>query len=498
MRRRRARRLLIAAAAVVPMLLAAPGTAHAHPLGNFTINLYSGLRVQPDRVLVDYVVDMAEIPGFQARQQVDANGDGRVTPDEAAPYRRAECSRLAGGTELVVDGASVALHPVSSGLRFAVGVGGLPTLRLNCVFEGGISGAVASGSGERTITYTDRNYAERVGWHEVAAVGDGTTLAASEVPAQSVSERLTRYPKALQSAPLDVREATLRATLGGPAADFPSGGPDAGARDTASERLGAGSNSGFASLITKGELSAWAIVVSLLLSIVFGAVHALSPGHGKTLMAAYLVGAGGRAREAVVVGGAVAVMHTASVLGLGVLILSLERTFSPDRIYPWLGLASGLVAIALGAVLVVQRLGTWRDARLVDAREHDHDEGVDDHGHAHGPGGHAHVAASAPVLSRRGLTALAVAGGLLPSPTAVLVLLSAVSFGRVAFGLSLIAGFSLGLASALIVVGLVTLRARDVVSNRLSSNLGRLLPVLSATVVGMVGVVLTVRGVVQL
>ena len=489
MRRRRAR-LLIASAVIVPMLLATPGTAHAHPLGNFTINIYSGLRVQPHRVLVDYVVDMAEIPGFQARQQIDANGDGRVTPDEASPYRRAECSRLAGGIELAVDGAAAGLRPVTSALRFADGVGGLPTLRLNCVFEGVISDVAASGSGERTIAYTDRNYEERVGWHEVAAIGDGTTLAASGVPAQSVSERLTHYPKASRSAPLDVREAMLRATAGGPAAGFPSGGPDAGATET-SERRGAGSNSGFASLITKGELSAWAIVLSLLLSIAFGAVHALSPGHGKMLMAAYLVGAGGRARQAIVVGGAVAVMHTASVLGLGVLILSLERTFSPDRIYPWLGLVSGLVAIALGAVLLVERLGVWGSARRADAREHHHGEGVD-HGHAHGPGGHA------PLLSRSGLTALAVAGGLLPSPTAVLVLLSAVSFGRVAFGLSLIAGFSLGLASALIGLGLVTLRARDVVSNRMSSNLGRLLPVLSAAVVGVVGVVLTVRGVVQL
>ena len=495
--RRRLARLLIASAAIVPMLVATPGTAHAHPLGNFTINIYSGLRVQPHRVLVDYVLDMAEIPGFQARQQIDANGDGRVTPDEASPYRRAECSRLAGGIELAVDGAAAGLRPVTSALRFADGVGGLPTLRLNCVFEGVISDVAASGSGERTIAYTDRNYEERVGWHEVAAIGDGTILAASGVPAQSVSERLTDYPKASRSAPLDVREATLRATAGGPAAGFPSGGPDVGATATSSRRLGAGSTSGFPSLITRGELSAWAIVLSLLLSIAFGAVHALSPGHGKTLMAAYLVGAGGRARQAIVVGGAVAVMHTASVLGLGVLILSLERTFSPDRIYPWLGLASGLVAIALGAVLLVQRLGVWGNARRADAPEHHHGNGGD-HGHAQAPGGHAHVAASSPVLSRKGLTALAVAGGLLPSPTAVLVLLSAVSFGRVAFGLSLIAGFSLGLASALIVVGLVTLRARDVVSNRLSSNLARLLPVLSAAVVGVVGVVLTVRGVVQL
>lgn len=487
--RLRATRLLVVSMLGTSVLLGARGTALAHPLGNFTINLYSGLRIQPDRVLVDYVVDMAEIPAFQAQQRIDANRDGRVTPVEKAAYPDEECARLTRGIQLTVDDAPAGFRTVSHELRSAEGAGGLPTLRLNCVFEAEIPRVV--NAEDRTIVYADRNYEERIGWHEVAAIGDGATLVDSPVPTGSVSERLTRYPKAARGAPIDVRGVTLRAAPGGPDAGFPSGGPDAGTRPIP-RRPRVTANGGFASLITDGDLSAWAVALSLLLSVVFGAVHALSPGHGKTLMAAYLVGAGGRARQAVAVGGAVAVMHTASVLGLGVLILSLERTFSPEAIYPWLGIASGLVAIALGAVLLAQRIGAWGNAA------HGHDHAGVGHGHPHGPAVQMRVAPQTPLLSRRGLTALAVAGGLLPSPTAVLVLLSAVSFGRVVFGLSLIAGFSLGLASALIVVGLVTLRARDMVSHRMSSTFGRLLPVLSAAMVGLVGVVLTLRGVAQL
>jgi ABC-type nickel/cobalt efflux system permease component RcnA len=259
--------------------------------------------------------------------------------------------------------------------------------------------------------------------------------------------------------------------------------------------------------VSRSDLGVGVIALSMLLALGFGALHAVGPGHGKTLMAAYLVGAGGRARQAVAVGGAVAVMHTASVLALGVIVLSLERTFPPERVYPWLGLASGLVALGLGAALLVRRLGAWANVRRTE-REHrvavDEARSPEGHRHAregldhdHGPGGHVHLAPDAPVLSRRGLMALAVAGGILPSPTALVVLLSAVSFQRVAFGLALIAMFSVGLAASLIVVGLLALRARDAVSSRLSTGLGRLVPVLSASVIVAVGAFLTVRGLAQ-
>ncbi len=103
-------------------------------------------------------------------------------------------------------------------------------------------------------------------------------------------------------------------------------------------------------------------------AILVGAVHALGPGHGKSLIGAYLVGSGGTLRQAVAVGAAVSVMHTASVLGLGVLVLSAEQLFAPERVYPWLGLASGLVALGLGAALLVSRLHI-----LSERRRHGHD-----------------------------------------------------------------------------------------------------------------------------
>ena len=234
------------------------------------------------------------------------------------------------------------------------------------------------------------------------------------------------------------------------------------------------------------------MLVALLLAFGFGALHALGPGHGKTLMAAYLVGAGGRARHAVAVGGSVAVMHTASVLALGFVVLTVTEVFAPERVYPWLGLASGLIAFALGASLLVARLGSWSGGRTDPEHHHPHEDGSTAHGHVH-----PHPVPSRP-LSRKSLTALAVAGGMLPSPTALVVLLAAVALDRIAYGLALIGAFSIGLATALVVVGLIALRARDVVAGRMSGRTARLVPVLSAASIALLGLVLTFRGFVQI
>jgi ABC-type nickel/cobalt efflux system permease component RcnA len=252
----------------------------------------------------------------------------------------------------------------------------------------------------------------------------------------------------------------------------------------------------FADLV---ERSGPLMLVALLLAAGFGAVHALGPGHGKTLMAAYLVGGGGRIRQAVAVGGAIALMHTASVLALGFVVLTATRVFAPERVYPVLGLASGVLALGLGAGLLVVRLGRWGDRANADGHSH----GPDEHHHAHAPDedhhGHAHPhVAEGSVLSRRGLTALAVAGGILPSPTALVVLLASVAVHRIAYGLALIAAFSLGLAAALVGVGVLALGARDLVARRLSGRVARLVPVLSALVIATLGLVLTVSGASQL
>ena len=231
-----------------------------------------------------------------------------------------------------------------------------------------------------------------------------------------------------------------------------------------------------AGFAARADLSAGLVALMVVAAIGVGAVHSLGPGHGKALIGAYLIGSGGTLRQAVAVGAAVSVMHTASVLGLGILVLSAERFFAPERVYPWLGLASGIVALGLGAVLLVSRIHAF-SAR----RAHGHD-----HPHPDRP------------LSRRGLLALAFAGGILPSPSAVVVLLGSVSIGRTALGLVLIAAFSIGLAASLVAVGALALRARHLATGRLPAGLMRLAPVASAGCIALVGLLLTTRGLIQL
>src|SRR5262245_13380475 len=459
---------------IVAAMVLAPALAVAHPLGNFTINRYAGIELTPGQLRIEYVVDMAEIPTVQVRPEMDADGDGRVTGAELAAWAARTAPDLMARLRPEIGGGDVALEVVSATARFRPGQGGLDILRLEATFAG------PAPTGGR-LSFADTNFADRIGWREVTAVGaDGTALVSSPVPARSVSDALLSYPQDLLSSPLDVTTATVsfrpgESVVAGVSVPVTAGGarPDV-------------TGGAFAGLVGRtGPMMA----VALLLALGFGALHALGPGHGKTLMAAYLVGAGGRVRHAVAVGGSVAVMHTASVLALGFVVLTLTEVFAPERVYPWLGLASGMIALGLGATLLVARLGRWGRSSTDGDGDHDRARG---HDHVHG---HDHPHAEP--LSRRGLMALAVAGGILPSPTALVVLLAAIALGRLAYGLALIGAFSLGLAGALVVVGIAALRARDALSKRVTGRAARLVPVLSAASIAVLGLVLTLRGVAQ-
>ena len=453
------RRRLLVLSLLIFGVLAAPATAHAHPLGNFTINTSASLVLRADEVVVDYAVDMAEIPTFQERAKIDTDGDGSLSSEETAAYQSDACAGLQGELRLDVDGVPARLAMRSSDLSLPVGQAGLPTLRLTCILRA----TVAPGA-THDLVFEDTNYQDRLGWREVTAAGDGATVVRSDVPTESPSERLSSYPKNVRLS--NVRSATIAFRPGGALLRAPS------ASGTATRASG-GLLADFAS---RPDLSAGLVALMIAVAIAVGAIHALGPGHGKSLIGAYLVGTGDTLRQAVAVGAAVSVMHTASVLGLGILVLSAEQLFAPERVYPWLGLASGLVALGLGAALLVSRLHT-----LSEQRRHGHD--------------HAHPARP---LSRRGLIALAFAGGILPSPSALVVLLGSVSIGRTALGLVLIAAFSVGLAASLVAVGAVAIRARHMATGRLPAGLVRLAPVISAGCIALVGLVLTGRGLVQL
>ncbi len=194
-------------------------------------------------------------------------------------------------------------------------------------------------------------------------------------------------------------------------------------------------------------------------------------------------------------------MHTASVLALGLLVITLEQTFRPESLYPWLGLLSGLVAIGLGASLTIGRLTAWSAAR--DRRAHTNTTTIaaTQHDHAHDTACTATATAlpeGVSLTSKRGMLALALAGGILPSPSALIVMLGAINAHRVGYGIGLILAFSVGLALALIVVSLGALRARAAMADRLSSFWGRLVPVLSASAIVVVGLFLAVRGATQI
>jgi ABC-type nickel/cobalt efflux system permease component RcnA len=459
---------------VVAGILLLPVAASAHPLGNFTINTSVAIVLVPGAVHMNYVLDMAEIPTLQAMPELDADGDGTVTDGEGSAWADERATRLLAGSTLSVDGEPVALTVSTSDLELLDGQAGLETLRLEASFS-------AEVPAEGELAFHDVNFEDRVGWHEITAIGSGgVAIEGSTVPTTSPTDRLRSYPTDLLSGPLDVREAALAFAPGMSA----SASQATDQRPGSSVRPGVAGGA-FADLLDRtGPMMA----LALALAFGFGALHALGPGHGKTLVAAYLVGAGGRARQAAIVGAAVAAMHTASVLALGFLVLTATEVFAPERVYPWLGLASGLIALGLGAGLLFLRLG------IRGARPHDHGSHASRHRHRPGPEpdeehGHAHPHGR--VLSRDGLVALAVAGGILPSPTALVVLLASVALHRVGYGLALLGAFSLGLAATLAAVGGLALRTREVVASRMSGTVGRLLPIASAGAMAGLGLVLT-------
>ncbi|HJQ85489.1 MAG TPA: hypothetical protein VKA21_15485, partial [Candidatus Binatia bacterium] len=246
-------------------------------------------------------------------------------------------------------------------------------------------------------------------------------------------------------------------------------------------------------LATHEPLGPGLLLTSLLVAALLGALHALGPGHGKSIVGAYLVGAHGSARHALVLGLVVTATHTLGVYALGFVTLAASRWIVPDRLFPWISAASGLLVVAVGASLARARLVAALHPPAHDHRHHDHAHGDHDHDHRHGPHGHHHDLPDA--LSWRSLVALGVSGGLLPCPSALLVMLAAIALGRVAFGLALIVAFSTGLAAVLTAVGIVFVHARRWFE-RLPAGAGfvpRYAPLAGALVVSAAGLLIVVQ-----
>ncbi|HEX2126583.1 MAG TPA: sulfite exporter TauE/SafE family protein [Thermoleophilaceae bacterium] len=440
------RAALAVLAAVTALVLLAPA-ASAHPLGDFSINHLATVEISADRVDVLYVLDQAEIPTTEER------GKSR------AELIRSKQGELRRHLVLEVDGREVPLRPLETKLSFPAGQAGLATTR----FEQRLRAMV---SGVKRVAIRDGTFPDRVGWKAiVAAPGEGTAVR-STVPSGDPTDGLRRYPEDLLSSPLDRRSASFtvepgEGTLVAPRAE---GGGTVGTRNA--------SGHGFAAVFEDAAAGQGVLALLLLAAFGWGTLHALSPGHGKAMVAAYLIGTRGTARHAVWLGVTVTITHTIGVFALGLVTLALSQYILPEDLYPWLTVVSGLLVVMIGAGVLRARFRR---------RHHDH---AHHHHHEHS------------TVTRRSLIAMGAAAGLIPCPSALVVLLGAIAQHEVALGLLLIVAFSVGLAATLTGLGLAVVYARRILPRgRLTGRVAALAPSVSALAIVVVGCVLTAQAV---
>jgi nickel/cobalt transporter (NicO) family protein len=497
--------LLVCFVLALAMLTLLPSKgAEAHPLGNFTINHYSRLEFAHEKAHIDYVLDVAEIPTFQQKRQLDPNGDEELSDAEARSYLNAELPSLVENLQLRVGKEVLPLRVLDSSAAYRPGQGGLPILRIEARLLAELPKNWEDiGAGH----YTDRNYENHLGWREIVVQGGpGVAIKGSTVPSAGVSDELRKYPNDMLSSPLDIRGAKFTLVSGkGSVADSTVG--------RAAERFNTG-NYGFKSNGYISRLYAWlnslisftspspmVILISLLAALLWGAVHAFTPGHGKTVVAAYLIGDRGTARHAAFLGLTVTLTHTLGVFALGGVAIYLTRYILPEVLFPWLSVVSGLLVVVIGLSLLFSRsratfgAGSGRARHIqvehADANgAHTHSHVHPKHSHAHGGHTHDHLppGADGSTASVRSLVALGVSGGLVPCPAALVLLLSAISLGRLGFGMVLVVVFSAGLAIVLTGIGLLMIYARKLFEQfSFEARVPRLLPVVSASIITLAG-----------
>jgi ABC-type nickel/cobalt efflux system permease component RcnA len=552
------RRCLIAALSFI-FLFAAVGEVTAHPLGNFSISQYSAIRVDKETVEIRYIIDMAEIPTFQEIQEtgiVPQAGDSSLDT-----YLKRKTDMLAGGLTLEINGLRLTPLPESREIIFPPGAGGLPTMKIGILYKAKLGDAKG---GEYLLSYRDGNFPGRAGWKEIIAVaGSSASLLNSSVPETDRSSQLNDYPTDLLNSPPQELEAKVTFSTLAPVsvAATASSRIDSVARERprpiskveitraqvsqSSSKVEPEKQSGdtqiaspiindadstatndnapvleanrqttprnsFTELIATENLGFGIVLIALGVAVGLGAFHALEPGHGKTLVAAYLVGSRGTVQHAFLLGLIVTAAHTAGVYLLGAVTLYASQYILPERLYPWLGVVSGVLIAGLGAVLLVRRyLG--KDGLSNHHHHHlDHSHGLDDHDHHHhhhrhdhhhGHGhshDHGHTHRDHDVdrqVSFRELLTLGISGGIVPCPAALVVLLSAVSMQRIGFGLLLIVAFSFGLAAVLITIGLLMVSARQFMSRfQVNSRLTtQWLPLTSSAFILVFGIALAIQ-----
>ncbi len=475
--------------------------AFAHPMGNFSISHYAGIHVSPNSVELEYLIDMAEIPTFQEMQQSDPR---------TMAYLKLKSAEFAQGLSLALDGHNLVLTPVSQNVIFPQGAGDLPTMKMGFVYRTMLP--AGCGVNPCELAYGDSNFAGRSGWKEiVVSTGDGVHREDGGTFSVDRSSRLTDYPTDLVSSPPQDVTAKLAFRVTVPVLSkmvsktFPKTVPQTETATTSmppqpppvelKANRQAPPRNAFTELMTHKEISFGFALLAAFVAAGLGALHAMEPGHGKTIVAAYLVGSKGTARHAFLLGLIVTASHTAGVYLLGAVTLYAQKYIMPDRLYPFLSVISGVLIAGMGIYILLKRFA-----------------GDDfSSSHVHGPGGHSHGFSWRPTLpqtelpqtreklGKRQLLILGITGGMVPCPAALVVLLSAVALHRVGFGLFLIVAFSLGLAVVLIGMGLAAVYAGRLLSKvPVEGRLIRLwMPAASAAMITILGFAIAVRGLIS-
>jgi nickel/cobalt exporter len=509
-----------------------PGRADtvASLLGNFTINQFCGLRVGRGSVHVHYVVVYGQLPALRELHDADANGDGVTSQAERDAYVGTLAPGFADGLELRLDGARAPLRATDWSSSLPTEQGGF-SLRIDVDFAAELPASIA---GAHTLLFTNKNFPQRLGWHEIVVNPAGVAVFDTDAFDTSATGALSEALQALPDAgPLDERTVHLRFSADG----VPPGAAGIGPRPAAGlPAVKASANEPRRTLLTAENgwitrrtrslvdaisapsvdprVALWALLGALFL----GAVHALSPGHGKTIVGAYLIGSRGTPRHAIFLGLAVTLTHTIGVFALGFATLYASRFIVPERLFPILSLTSALLVLGMGLVLLVRR-GRTAGPALEDAvgrfipaaapspgglllarapapgRVHRHDSTLHSHGggrmHSHLPPG-----AAGEQVTWRSLTALGISGGLVPCPSAMVLLLAAVAFNKTAYGMLLVLVFSFGLALTLTAVGLAFLYARNRFGSRTAAaRWPQLLPLASAAIITLLGLALCLAAV---
>jgi nickel/cobalt exporter len=505
--------LLIACAAVAGIAGFSTSRADtvASLLGNFTINQFCGLNAARESIAVHYTVVYGQLPALRELHKADADGNGVTTQAERNAYVGSLAPSLADGLELIVDGVRVPLraeHWVSS---LPTEQGGF-SLRIDVDFAAALP-ALIDGA-KHTVKFSNSNYSGQIGWHEiVVAARDGISVYDTDAFSTSATNALIDALQALPaSGPLNERTVHMTLAPGVPAdmraieprsqADVSVSAPDA---LSASESIWITQKTRqLVQVISQPKLEPQVAFWTLLAALILGSVHALSPGHGKTIVGAYLIGSRGTPRHALFLGFTVTLTHTIGVFVLGFATLYASRFIVPERLFPILSLISAVLVLGMGIVLLLQRgrasVRRLRDgpadARLFFAVHSSHAAGPM-HSHGGGPM-HSHLppGTAGEKVSWKSLLTLGISGGLVPCPSAMVLLLAAVALNKIAYGMILVLVFSLGLASTLTMVGLVFLYARDRFSDRQSKSAWlQLMPVFSAAAITLVGTLLFVSAI---